>query len=268
MQKHINFSATSTKDPSNKYERSCTKNLGMKRYRYERSRNLGKAYIGEHSIYVLQGSSGFFSNYVDLIFVFSLYFKPEVDHLNTQGAPDSVPEITPWRIVDDCGGAFSMGLIGGSLFHAIGGFRNAKGGFTNRLAGMKTGIKVKSPVTGGNFAVWGGLFSAIDCSLVYIRKKEDPFNSIASGALTGAVLACRNGPVAMVGSAAIGGLLLGLIEGVGIMMNKMMADQFNPANRMMMEEAPPPGPLPISSPSQDSAPTSSFPFTTPYQAHQ
>ena len=40
----------------------------------------------------------------------------------------------------------------------------------------------------GNFAVWGGLFSAIDCSLVYVRKKEDPWNSITSGALTGAIL--------------------------------------------------------------------------------
>lgn len=44
----------------------------------------------------------------------------------------------------------------------------------------------------GNFAVWGGLFSAIDCSLVYIRKKEDPWNSITSGALTGAVLSVRS----------------------------------------------------------------------------
>jgi len=44
----------------------------------------------------------------------------------------------------------------------------------------------------GNFAVWGGLFSAIDCSLVYIRQKEDPWNSITSGALTGAVLSVRS----------------------------------------------------------------------------
>ena len=44
----------------------------------------------------------------------------------------------------------------------------------------------------GNFAVWGGLFSAIDCSLVYVRKKEDPWNSITSGALTGAILSVRS----------------------------------------------------------------------------
>uniref|UniRef100_A0A452TNE8 Mitochondrial import inner membrane translocase subunit TIM17 n=1 Tax=Ursus maritimus TaxID=29073 RepID=A0A452TNE8_URSMA len=31
----------------------------------------------------------------------------------------------PWRIVDDCGGAFTMGVIGGGVFQAIKGFRNA-----------------------------------------------------------------------------------------------------------------------------------------------
>ncbi|TNN73249.1 Mitochondrial import inner membrane translocase subunit Tim17-B [Liparis tanakae] len=32
---------------------------------------------------------------------------------------------SPWRIVDDCGGAFTMGAIGGGVFQAITGFRNA-----------------------------------------------------------------------------------------------------------------------------------------------
>lgn len=44
----------------------------------------------------------------------------------------------------------------------------------------------------GSFAVWGGLFSTIDCGLVRMRGKEDPWNSITSGALTGAVLAARS----------------------------------------------------------------------------
>jgi import inner membrane translocase subunit TIM17 len=33
--------------------------------------------------------------------------------------------------------------------------------------------------------VWGGLFSTFDCTLVAVRKKEDPWNSIAAGAMTG-----------------------------------------------------------------------------------
>ena len=36
-------------------------------------------------------------------------------------------EPCPWRIVDDCGGAFTMGTIGGGIFQAIKGFRNSSG---------------------------------------------------------------------------------------------------------------------------------------------
>ena len=43
----------------------------------------------------------------------------------------------------------------------------------------------------GNFAVWCGLFSSLDCTLIAIRNKEDPWNSITSGAMTGAILAAR-----------------------------------------------------------------------------
>ena len=32
----------------------------------------------------------------------------------------------------------------------------------------------------------------IDCSMVQVRGKEDPWNSITSGALTGAILAARS----------------------------------------------------------------------------
>lgn len=32
---------------------------------------------------------------------------------------------SPYRIIDDCGGAFAMGAIGGSVFHSIKGYRNA-----------------------------------------------------------------------------------------------------------------------------------------------
>ncbi len=43
----------------------------------------------------------------------------------------------------------------------------------------------------GNFAIWGGMYSTFDCTLIAIRDKEDPWNSIGSGAMTGAVLAAR-----------------------------------------------------------------------------
>ncbi|XP_037016947.2 mitochondrial import inner membrane translocase subunit Tim17-A isoform X1 [Artibeus jamaicensis] len=195
-------------------------------------------------------------------------------------------EPCPWRIVDDCGGAFTMGTIGGGVFQAIKGFRNSPvvsgclafsaqeanvcsshmagqqvgsdragdtfllaflQGMNHRLRGSLTAVRTRAPQLGGSFAVWGGLFSMIDCSLVRVRGKEDPWNSITSGALTGAVLAARNGPVAMVGSAAMGGILLALIEGAGILLTRFASAQF--PNGPQFAEDPsqlPPAPLPAS----------------------
>ena len=56
--------------------------------------------------------------------------------------------------------------------------------------------------------MWGGLFSTFDCTLVALRKKEDPWNSIASGALTGGFLQLRTGMRSAAKSAAFGGVLL------------------------------------------------------------
>lgn len=52
-------------------------------------------------------------------------------------------------------------------------------------------MAIEQFIISGNFAVWGGLFSTFDCCLMGIRGKEDPWNSIGSGAITGAVLAAR-----------------------------------------------------------------------------
>uniref|UniRef100_A0A8P4G6S9 Leiomodin 1b (smooth muscle) n=1 Tax=Dicentrarchus labrax TaxID=13489 RepID=A0A8P4G6S9_DICLA len=146
--------------------------------------------------------------------------------------------ISPWRIVDDCGGAFTMGAIGGGIFQAVKGFRNAPSGMSHRMRGSMTAIKTRAPQLGGSFAVWGGLFSMIDCGLVKVRGKEDPWNSITSGAMTGAILAARNGPVAMVGSAAMGGILLALIEGAGILLTRFASSQFPTGPQYAEEPAP------------------------------
>lgn len=71
-----------------------------------------------------------------------------------------------------------MGCVGGSIFQGIKGYINAPTGFRRRMAGSLTSIATKAPLLGGSFAVWGGMFSVVDCSLIYMRKKEDPWNSI------------------------------------------------------------------------------------------
>ncbi|XP_028309357.1 mitochondrial import inner membrane translocase subunit Tim17-B-like [Gouania willdenowi] len=139
-------------------------------------------------------------------------------------------EPCPWRIVDECGGAFALGAIGGGVFHAVSGFRNAPAGISHRLWGSANAVRQKAPLMGGHFAVWGGLFSTIDCGLVHVRGKEDSWNSITSGALTGAIVAARRGPSFMMGSAVVGGILLALFEGGGILLNRYTAQQFKNPN--------------------------------------
>lgn len=100
-------------------------------------------------------------------------------------------------------------------------------------------IRREAPRLGGSFAVWGGLFSTFDCTLVALRKKEDPWNSIAAGALTGGFLQLRTGLRSAAKSAAFGGVLLAMIEGVGILLTRMTAP---PPAPMPMVEMPGPSP--------------------------
>jgi len=137
----------------------------------------------------------------------------------TRGSSIADREPCPWRIVDDVGGAFCMGAIGGGIYHIVRGSYNAPVGA--RMVGGISALQARAPVLGGQFAVWGGLFACCDCSLTAIRQKEDPWNSIISGAATGGALAARAGPRAMASSALVGGVLLALIEGMGIMFTKL-----------------------------------------------
>ncbi|KAK6911996.1 hypothetical protein RJ641_024089 [Dillenia turbinata] len=118
-----------------------------------------------------------------------------------------------------------MGAVGGSAFHFIKGIYNSPKG--ERFLGGTQAVRMNAPRIGGSFAVWGGLFSVFDCSMVYIRQKEDPWNSIIAGAATGGFLQMRQGLGAASRSAAFGGILLALIEGAGIMLNKLMSQPQN-----------------------------------------
>ena len=122
-----------------------------------------------------------------------------------------------------------------------------------RLVGAISTIKARAPVTGGNFGVWGGMFSTFDCAVKGYRQKEDALNGIISGFFTGGCLALRSmssslhtffsslgcfagrhahvfsaytgGPRAAFGSAVACGILLGVFEGIGVLMGRVMGEQ-------------------------------------------
>jgi mitochondrial import inner membrane translocase subunit TIM17 len=137
---------------------------------------------------------------------------------------DTNREPCPWRIVDDAGGAFVFGVAGGTIWHAIGGARNAAKG--HMMSQALSRVKTRVPILGGSFAVWGTLFSCFDCSFTYLRKKEDPWNAIISGAATGGLLAARAGPKVAAKNAAFGGIILAAIEGLNVMISRVVVPYF------------------------------------------
>lgn len=91
--------------------------------------------------------------------------------------------------------------------------------------------------------MWGGMFSTFDCAVKGYRQKEDAWNAIISGFMTGGCLAARSnafppifsaiinlffyragGPRAAFGSAVACGILLGVFEGVGVLLNRVFSE--------------------------------------------
>jgi import inner membrane translocase subunit TIM17 len=57
------------------------------------------------------------------------------------------------RIIDDFGGAFAMGAIGGSFWHGIKGYRNSPSGM--KLRSSIGAVKARAPVLGGTLLAFG-----------------------------------------------------------------------------------------------------------------
>ncbi|EDU41380.1 mitochondrial import inner membrane translocase subunit Tim17-A [Pyrenophora tritici-repentis Pt-1C-BFP] len=135
---------------------------------------------------------------------------------------DHTRDPCPWVALRDFGGAFCMGAIGGALWHTVKAFRNSPHG--QRRISAIVALKTRAPVLGGNFGVWGGLFSTFDCTVKGIRKKDDPWNPILGGFLTGGALAVRGGARAIRNNAIGCAVLLAVIEGVGIAFARIVAE--------------------------------------------
>ncbi|KAF8603261.1 mitochondrial import inner membrane translocase, subunit Tim17/22 [Ceratobasidium sp. AG-I] len=132
----------------------------------------------------------------------------------------------PYVILNDLGAGFTMGAIGGGIWHGIKGARNSPKGF--RFEGALTGMKSRAPVVAGNLAAWSGLLSAFNCLAVEYRQKEDGWNTVLAGAATGGCLAVRGGPRVAFGSAVGGAIVMGVFEGVSVLLHRSLADANRP----------------------------------------
>ncbi|KAK1287756.1 Mitochondrial import inner membrane translocase subunit TIM17-2 [Acorus calamus] len=140
----------------------------------------------------------------------------------------------PWPhcTVIDTGGAFGMGAVGGSIFHFLKGAHHSPRG--ERLRGATEAVRMNAPRIGGSFAVWCALFSTFDCSMVHLRQKEDPWNSIVAGAASAGLLQMRRGFGPTLRAAAGGAVLLALIEGSSIALHHHLES----AQNFPAEESP------------------------------
>jgi import inner membrane translocase subunit TIM17 len=98
-------------------------------------------------------------------------------------------------------------------------------------------VRNRAPFLGGSFAMWGGVFSSIDCLMIYYRQKDDPWNAVVSGFMTGGILAIRGGLSMAFKNAFIGGVILCLIEGVTVIVQAIgMRQQYYMMEQMQKEQ--------------------------------
>ncbi|KAM0852072.1 hypothetical protein ACQ4PT_052004 [Festuca glaucescens] len=94
----------------------------------------------------------------------------------------------PDRILDDAGGGFAMGVVGGSAFHFLKGRRNSPMAMDYW---WYAGYAHEPPASRRELRCVGRPLLRLGCTTVYIHQKEDPWNSIVAGASTMGVLSLR-----------------------------------------------------------------------------
>lgn len=116
-----------------------------------------------------------------------------------------------------------MGCVGGAIWHFIRGFYHSPS--REKFKGALSAVKHRAPLLGGSFAMWGGMFSTVDCILLWYRQVDSPLNAVFAGFFTGGILAIRAGFKRSVTNAVAGGVILGIIEGVGVAQTYYVARQ-------------------------------------------
>ncbi|KAJ3052403.1 Mitochondrial import inner membrane translocase subunit tim22 [Rhizophlyctis rosea] len=111
-----------------------------------------------------------------------------------------IMESCPAKVVISGGAGFGLGLAFGTFMSSVDWgsnteeFRNLSTREQIRLTLKDMGAKSYSSAK--NFAVVGAVFSGTECLIETYRAKNDMWNGISAGCITGGVLAARAGPQA------------------------------------------------------------------------
>uniref|UniRef100_A0A0D9VVA1 Uncharacterized protein n=1 Tax=Leersia perrieri TaxID=77586 RepID=A0A0D9VVA1_9ORYZ len=121
------------------------------------------------------------------------------------GEPLYIP--FPDCIADDAGTAFVAGAAAGSVYHFFSGLRNSPCG--HHLAGAAKAVRDGAPRVATRWAARLGVYRALSWAT---GREDDPLVSVASGAVTGALLRLRHGPLAVGRAALVGAATLAVVE--------------------------------------------------------
>ncbi|KAG9448850.1 hypothetical protein H6P81_008815 [Aristolochia fimbriata] len=109
------------------------------------------------------------------------------------------------QILYDTGFFFTTGVVGSSTWNFLKGVCNSPRGM--RLVGGSQAVRMNALRSGGSMAVFGCLVNASECSMAYIRQKEDPWNSIIGNAAICGFHLRKEGFPAVTVAAALGAAL-------------------------------------------------------------
>lgn len=135
------------------------------------------------------------------------YLNIEDEALSTKPGSTGILPIKGWT--DDLcygtGTVYLMGLGLGGMYGFAEGLRKtpADASFKLRLNGILNAVTRRGPFLGNSAGVLTLLYNLINASIGEYRGVYDDYNSLASGALAGAVYKCSKGPKPMLIASAI-----------------------------------------------------------------
>ncbi|CAA7039783.1 unnamed protein product [Microthlaspi erraticum] len=113
-------------------------------------------------------------------------------------------------IVDDVGLTFATVTVGASVYYFRKGANNSPKGA--RFVGGAQAVRMNAPRLGGSFAGVRGLFLTLDHTLMYMRNKDDRWNSFVAGAASTGLITFRKGISVAAKSSLAVGLFLALVH--------------------------------------------------------
>ncbi|KAJ3082070.1 Mitochondrial import inner membrane translocase subunit tim22 [Rhizoclosmatium hyalinum] len=116
-------------------------------------------------------------------------------------AMSQLTESCPFKSVMALGAGFALGGLFGMFMSSMDTTTNMDE-FTKKSTKEQIRLTLKdmgqrSYSSAKNFAVVGAVFSGTECVIETYRAKNDIYNGISAGCITGAALAAKGGPVAM-----------------------------------------------------------------------